>query len=236
MNNIKALPWDSDFFNLNVGQVNLTDSKEISEFNDEYLNSSFDLVYVTVTTEIIQKKIVDIFETAPIENKLTYALAEYATSLIAAKHEIVEISQVTESLLQLTFESGSESRFYKDPKIGKANFEKLYTTWIEKSVNHELADHVFGVFISDQLAGFVTLSLKNNTSQIGLIAVSKEFRGQGVAKSLIEHCLLKALENGCMPMKIVTQAHNLAACNLYKSMGFVEISSVPLFHFWKSRL
>jgi len=235
MNNITALPWDSNFFNLSVGQSNLTDDTELNAFKTEFENSTFDVVYVTAGSENIQKKIVDIWGIAPIEHKRTYALAEYTSPATATKHEIVEIDQVTESLLQLTFESGVESRFYKDPNFGKTKFEKLYTAWIEKSVNHELADHVLGVFISNQLAGFVTLSFKNTTSQIGLIAVSKDFRGQGIAKSLIEHCLLKALENGYMPMKIVTQAHNVAACNLYKSMGFVEISSVPLFHFWKSR-
>lgn len=235
MNNIKSLSWDSNFFNLNVGQAYLTDSTEISELKAEFENASFDLVYVTVTSEIIQKKICDVFKTTPIENKITYELAEYETSAIVARHKIVEINEVTERLLQLTFESGAESRFYKDPNFGKVNFEKLYTAWIEKSVSHELADHVFGVIISNQLAGFATIAFKNNTSQIGLIAVNKEFRGQGIAKSLIEHCVLKALEVGCMPIKVVTQAHNVAACNLYKSVGFIEVSSLPLFHLWKFR-
>lgn len=234
MNNIKTLAWDSDFFGFTIGQVHITNNDEAYEFENVFNNSSFDLVYVTVASELIQNKISDTFHVEPIENKRTYALTDLVAPIVTAQHEIVEINQVTESLVQLTFESGIESRFYKDLHFDKSAFEKLYRTWIEKSVNHELADHVYGVFISNQLAGFVTLSLKNDVTQIGLIAVDEEFRGKGIAKSLIAYCIMKTVQIGKGTIRIVTQAHNLAACSLYESIGFKEISSVPLFHIWKT--
>ena len=36
MNNITALPWDSNFFNLSVGQSNLTDDAELNAFKTEF--------------------------------------------------------------------------------------------------------------------------------------------------------------------------------------------------------
>ncbi len=235
MNNIKPVSWDSIFFNRSIGQVHVTDQIDTYALRREFDNASFDLIYVTAASEHIQNELSAILNQTPIEYKRTYAIATWQNPIRISKHSLVEIDQVTEALIQLTFESGIESRFYKDTNFSKTDFEKLYLAWIEKSISHELADHVFGVVISNQLAGFVTLSLKRDAAQIGLIAVGKAFRGQGVAKELIAHCLTKTVEAGKMPLKIVTQAHNVAACRLYESMGFVEISSVPLFHIWKKR-
>ncbi|ABG60239.1 GNAT family N-acetyltransferase [Cytophaga hutchinsonii] len=235
MNNIQPLSWDSTFFNRNIGQAHVTNAEEADALKIAFDTGSFDLMYVTAASEAIQNKLYDVFNQPPVEHKRTYELAAWSNPEKKPIHNIVEIDQVTQALIQLTFESGIESRFYKDTNFDKSDFEKLYIAWIEKSVKHELADHVFGVFLSNQLAGFVTLAFKQDAAQIGLIAVEKAFRGKGIAKALIEHCVVNAFESGNMPVKIVTQAHNIAACSLYESMGFTETSSVPLFHIWKNR-
>jgi dTDP-4-amino-4,6-dideoxy-D-galactose acyltransferase len=234
MNNIIPLTWDTDFFNRNIGQIHLSTVDSVYSFQDEFHASSFELVYATTETESLTNKVVELFGLVPIEYKRTYSLNHVPSLIPASQYEIVEIKELSPRLKELTFQSGKESRFFKDANIGIVDFEKLYATWIEKSINGALADHVVGVLVSNQLVGFATLAFKIDFAQVGLIAVHTDFRGKGIAKTLMNICISYTQAAGKMPLKVVTQAHNISACRLYESMGFKELSSIPLFHIWKS--
>lgn len=234
MNNILTLTWDSDFFKRNIGQIHLDTVDAVQIFQDEFRLRPFDLVYASTESEPITCAVSEMFGLNPIEYKRTYILADSSTVIPDTQYEIKEIKEMSLGLTKLTLQSGIESRFFKDPSISMDEFEQLYTTWIEKSVTHELANHVFGLFISNKLVGFVTLAFKTDFAQIGLIAVHDAYRGKGIAKTLMNVCIAHTQAAGKMPLKVVTQAHNVGACRLYESMGFKELSSVPLFHIWKS--
>ena len=52
------------------------------------------------------------------------------------------------------------------------------------------------------------------------IGVSKEFRGQGISKALIEKVMIFAKETGAVRVELKTDKANNLAINLYKSVGF----------------
>lgn len=58
---------------------------------------------------------------------------------------------------------------------------------------------------------------------IGMLAVQKEFRGQGIAKKLVEKAIDTMVENGCDEIMLETEVENLAALNLYEGMGFIRM-------------
>ena len=79
---------------------------------------------------------------------------------------------------------------------------------------------------SETVMGFVnlypsysTLSLKRLWI-LNDLGVSREFRGQGIAKELINEVLSFARETKAVRVELKTQTTNLGAQNLYKSLGF----------------
>ncbi|SMN20363.1 similar to Saccharomyces cerevisiae YPR051W MAK3 Catalytic subunit of N-terminal acetyltransferase of the NatC type [Maudiozyma saulgeensis] len=58
---------------------------------------------------------------------------------------------------------------------------------------------------------------------IGMLAVQKEFRGQGIAKKLVGLAIDKMISNGCDEIMLETEVENMAALNLYERLGFIRM-------------
>lgn len=231
---IESLKWDSDFFNLKVGKVYLTDKAALKEFEVEYNQCNFDFINVILAeNEQLVRSFEETFGIKPIENKVTYCFSLENSSNLSNLFKVEELNEFSNTLERLTIESGVESRYNKDPKIEKEFFEEMYKIWIQKSLTKELADVVYGIYLESQLAGFVTLSLKKEYAQIGLIAVDKSYRGKGIAKALLEKCIETARYFKKSSLHVVTQEQNQNACKLYESVGFKKLNSNPIFHLWK---
>ena len=78
------------------------------------------------------------------------------------------------------------SRFRLDPRIPEESFERLYETWIVRSVLGDLADAVLiagrGTDRGDP-AGLISVSLAGGEGSIGLIAVDEVSRHEGKASA-----------------------------------------------------
>ena len=79
---------------------------------------------------------------------------------------------------------------------------------------------------TDNVMGFInlypcysTLSLKRIWI-LNDLAVSKDFRGKGVSKALIEKVMVFAKATGAIRIELKTNVANSRAMNLYKSVGF----------------
>jgi len=58
--------------------------------------------------------------------------------------------------------------------------------------------------------------------------VAKQFRGQGVGRELVAHCLAGARASGFRAMQFnQVVATNLAALSLYRSLGFKRVGKIP---------
>jgi ribosomal protein S18 acetylase RimI-like enzyme len=56
--------------------------------------------------------------------------------------------------------------------------------------------------------------------EIAKLAVSSEFRGQGIARRLVERCIGHAREQGAQQVFLVSNSQLQAALRLYESFGF----------------
>jgi len=140
--------------------------------------------------------------------------------------------EVTQELRFLALESGKFSRFQRDRNFPSAFFEKLYLTWIHRSVKRELADVIFVKYIHQKLVGMVTVSAQNERMDIGLLAVHPHFVGQKIGKALVYAALNYAKEKNFERAQVITQGNNTAGYRLYQSCGYHVRKVEYVYHFW----
>lgn len=79
------------------------------------------------------------------------------------------------------------------------------------------------VEVEDQTGGFIAYYKKSNEHGfIWLLAVNKDFRGQGLGEQLAAHALIKFKKQGVRYVTLATRLINKPALALYKKLGFVE--------------
>ncbi len=127
------------------------------------------------------------------------------------------------------------SRFGVDNRIPPDKFEELYRVWIERSVRREIADDVLVVTNGagvESLAGMVTVKVTEGVGNIGLIAVSEEYRGQGIGSLLVQAAHHWMYRRHASEMNVITQRANAPACRLYERTGYSLASVQYYYHFW----
>lgn len=171
------------------------------------------------------------------DNKVTYLvrLSDLdQESLYEARAEVEEYPFATANreLKHLAVSIGIRSRFGIDPNLPNALMEKMYHSWISNSVKGVIAKHVYIMRHGEKMAGMVTLGEKKKRGDIGLIAVSEAFQGQGVGKKLVLAALGQFLAEGYQQVQVVTQVQNKTACKLYEKVGFQMENVENFYHFW----
>ena len=231
MTNVRPLEWDSNFFGLKVGRVDISASEDSISLasQKQVLKDQYDLIYVFGSQELF-------FEEADanlIDNKVVFALAElsgfnYHESVIDWPVE----NGLTDDVLLLALESGKYSRFKLDGKLPVGSYERLYTRWIEQSVNHSIASDVFCYMIEGKPRGLVTIDLNDGVGTIGLVAIHPDFQHQGIGTSILRHIIRFAHDKRCEKLYVATQLDNEPACHLYKKCGMVIDSITKVWHWW----
>jgi dTDP-4-amino-4,6-dideoxy-D-galactose acyltransferase len=146
---------------------------------------------------------------------------------------VTELVSIDQNLLDLTYQSGHYSRFKIDPNFKSNEFEKLYTAWIEKSINHSMAEKVLGFVVDNKTVGFITIAMKNNAYDIGLIAVDSAHRSLKIGKQLLEYVFRYANSNKVNTITVTTQMQNQGALRFYLQNGFSVNQSTFIYHLWK---
>lgn len=218
--------WDSDFFNLKIGEVNFTDGEDYSNF------TGYDLLYV-VSDEDFNLQI-DGFINSFSEQKVKFnkKLSEiYQTNENVFSHSEIEYN--IQEIYQLAFESGKHSRFLLDKNFGTEKFKELYRLWIDNSISKTFADDVLLYKNNQEIAGLLTYKTTDDSAIVGLIAVSNEYQGKGIGGILLKHLETILYQKGITSLTIPTQFENKQACNFYSKQGYSIFENTFIKHFWK---
>lgn len=232
---MNLLEWDSEFLGIRVAShaMQSMDHETYSSLKNEmdkqgivlcylesgYLLSKMDLISFNISThsEII------LFT----KTRLTFKKELKHKIAVFQKEEII-----SERFYKIVFEAGHKSRFKKDSKFVKNEFERLYRLWIERSVERIIADEVLVVKINGDVVGMVTFNISNEILTIGLIGVDPDFRGQNIGASLMFAVENYAIEHKVSKINVSTQGDNYGAINFYNKNQYSIESTKFIYHLW----
>ncbi|NJK98058.1 MAG: GNAT family N-acetyltransferase [Bacteroidales bacterium] len=205
---ISLLKWDTDFFGFKTGKLNLID-EELGNLLCICKKKEFRLVYLFSDPE--NKSLHEKCRQNGgilVDEKVTFEKKPVQSDPIAKDIEFYKLSLPEVKLYDLALQSGVYSRFNLDHNFTRDIFPKMYKEWIEKSVNGIMADKVLVYKVDNSIAGFVSLSLKKDFAQIGLIAVDSKFRNKSIGKKLIQASEKICLDKNVNNLVVVTQKAN----------------------------
>jgi dTDP-4-amino-4,6-dideoxy-D-galactose acyltransferase len=236
-NTLEILEWDSNFFGYPVAKV-ITEkisADGLGSVINEAKDKGVKLLYVFADpADTVSVESANSADAKLVDQKITFNMKIDNSAVITVDGHIEEFegNQPTEKLVDLSMQSGLYSRYKIDPGFKNNEFERLYLAWIENSVNKKIADHTFVYKEDDQELGFVTLKIKNNTGQIGLIAVDETSRGKSIGKKLVAAVVGKLIQKNIPELDVATQIDNADACNFYKKTGFTGSKTENIYHIW----
>jgi dTDP-4-amino-4,6-dideoxy-D-galactose acyltransferase len=138
------------------------------------------------------------------------------------------------SLEALALEAGAISRFYTDPRFPVDKAHLIFLGIIRNSIARTFANEVLIVHstTSTEPLGVVTLRLRPQHAEVGMLAVDSRVRGRGIGKLLLRHAQQWAVQQGATKLVVVTSTKNETAMKCYSSFGFVESHRQHVFHVW----
>ncbi|MCC6384290.1 MAG: GNAT family N-acetyltransferase [Bacteroidia bacterium] len=235
----KKLEWDTKFLGYPVAQlIPLTfEPSHLANILNELKGKGFRLVYWP--SAVSSQKEIDITRSLGgkfVGTKVLYSrnIENYSFKYAVNKLYLMPYNQpeAEDQLIRLAIESGMFSRFKTDDQFGFNTFRKLYTIWIQDSVQKKIAKEVIVSRHMNDITGLITLGEKTNRGDIGLVAVNSKYRGYGISNLLIEYALNWFKNNGYQSVQVATQGNNRPACLLYEKFGFKQEVKTTFFHFW----
>lgn len=239
---IEYLKWDSDFFSKKIGKIQYKtpDNEKLVELLENAQKESYNLLYLfSSEDQYIDESILNNFSGKLIDRKVLYSQElsdkEKATNL---QHDtLYQIEEYPETILtheieSLAYLSGKYSRFNVDDKFDVDDFQRLYKTWIVKSITKDIADKVYIVKEENAIKGIVTLKYNKDNGEVGLIAIDESVQGKGYGKGLITACKKDLISQNITRLEVPTQFANFSACKFYERCGFQIKSITNIYHFW----
>lgn len=238
MQEYQLLSWDSDVFGFPIAKI-------IPErmAQDQLLHHLADLKQQQVKLVYWASDSLD-----PISQSAALAaggiIADYKTTyqidlenlnnrpVIDAEIESYSQAAPNDDLFELAYESGLYSRFKVDPRISDEQFKKVYRLWMINSVRKQIAQEVLVIKRDNKIVGMVTLGEKNQSGDIGLLAVNPNYRGQQIGSKLVYAAQAWCVNKGYKQGQVVTQQLNLPAAALYEKCGYSVEKVENFFHFW----
>lgn len=111
--------------------------------------------------------------------------------------------------------------------------------WPERSYHYEIMDNPSSsLWVAEtkytdgvkHVVGMIVVWVILDEAHIATLAVHPNFRRQGIAKKLLNICLIDAIKRGLRVATLEVRASNQAAQELYKDFGFVIAGRRPKYY------
>lgn len=235
---LEFLGWDTEFFGYKIGKIAAENGilpELLSESIIEAKKSGFEIVYLILPPDNRQLNDIARRFSAKLVDKKTTFFIKLAGDRVFPLHPSVAAYQskkATKALLDLSLQIGNLSRFKQDKGFSPSEYERLYRTWMRRSVKRELAKEVFVYEEHDSIKGVVTLDINGDIGSIVLLGVDDKWRGQNIGFELVNASKRYFLKQNIGRLEVVTQGSNIPACNLYRKCGFDILDQKNVYHFW----
>ena len=136
-------------------------------------------------------------------------------------------------LREISSDAYIDSRYYFDSNFDNTKVVEFYKSWVEKAVLGKFDHECLCLFNHEKPIGYVTIRyIANKNAQIGLIGISKMYRGQNLGKKILNYLFNYLFKKGINKIFVVTQGRNYYAQRLYQGRGFVTDRTELWFHKW----
>lgn len=149
---------------------------------------------------------------------------------ISSRADINEIMKISAS-------SFSSTHLFADPRLPVKKTQKLYADWSENNIKGRSTKTIVAR-LNSRIVGFINMRQHENDEEfkgkrigiIDLIAISEEFRKQGIGKSLLIHAIEWFSKN--TEVATVGTDKNNPALLFYKSFNFKPYKKEIIYHMW----
>lgn len=230
---LKALDWDSTFWNIPIYSLTLEAEDNWEKVVHMVNESGAALVYLFLPVNADFSELINTNHKIVLKDeKLTYGMGISTLSGQTDDAVVEFVGNPDKEFFELARAAGLFSRFKIDDRLSH-KFNELYDLWLLNSVNQSIADKVF-IYkdVDNSIAAFLTASIKNQTGTIGLIATKENQRGKGIGQKLINHLHDWYLTKKINYSTVVTQKKNIGACHFYEKIGFKLIKEELVYHWW----
>lgn len=220
-NGIKWLEWDSEFFGIKIGKLEV--DRQISQEELREIAQDYNLVYLfseVEQAEIPENELLDI---------KVNSILDYSHQNLRSNQNISKVVEPRHesALNQLVVQNGLHSRFYLDEEL-RPKYDAMYLKWGKNCLNTN-TNHTWFYEEDNKLLGFITVT-KDDRNQIELCTVNPAFRSQGIARKLWLHAFEELSKTGPIRFNLCYQAKNKIAKTFYESLGFSEVEKWFVYH------
>lgn len=128
-----------------------------------------------------------------------------------------------EPLLSIARGRFRHDRFHRDFNVSRASADLRYENWLRTL---HAADKLYGLLWNGALTGFIG----HEGGKLVLHAMAGQHRGHGIAKHLWSVVCADLLQRGERELSSSISAANIAALNLYVSLGFRFRNPLDIYH------
>jgi len=242
---VEQLAWDSDFFGLPIGRINLTrlEKESMIDLLVQAKKQGLACLYFEAdpndptTISAVEKyefQLVDVrvvLEHPFDDRPAPVPRYPIPSDLIIGPHRSDEVLRLQDISAQISL----TSRFCFDGGFGSIQGERLYRLWIQRACDG-FADVVLVARWqqADEAVGLITCISCDDVANIQLAGVHIDYRKRNVGTGLVQAALDWAKTQNAKSMRVVTQARNVPAQRLYQQMGFFTQSMTLFYHKWLS--
>lgn len=228
---IRTLDWDSDFFGLRIGRVDIQTNVDTAELQarQKKLKQQFDLLYIFDTNAVG----FTVEGAHLVDEKILYSKSCEPCKQFSAI-TFYQGTSPSDDLYRLALVSGGYSRFKFDERLPQGSYEKLYRKWIEKACPSYGTNKQILLFKDEHniARGMITVEYEGDKAQIGLVAVDADCQRQGVGTKIMSTMESYLYHRGVLTIDVATQAANIEACRWYERNGFKVQSKTLIYHWW----
>ena len=237
---IDFLGWDSNFFGLKIGKIDLSLTKnlnKLNKFKKSLEESDYDLIYIF--SDISQMPF-------PYFNKTTLTLIDtqihlkmnMPLNIKPLKYELITKDNLPrkvkiDDLFKISDGIAPFSRFSYDSKISKKKVIELYHKFIENSLNGTFGKGlILDTEINGKLIGLFSIDSFDNIGKEIIIGIKKFYRGKGSGRRLFDKSLNYWKDRGVKEVKTIVSARNLDSLNFHLKLGFNIFKINNVYHLW----
>lgn len=238
---IEPLNWDSEFFGMKIGKINITQDIEfdLQKFQEIIAIEKFDLIYIFKFQNILPLDIVLKAELELVDIQLTMSMffnkEKYLNIPYDFKVELTETEK--KECYIIAEETAIVSRFYKEEKVGTDKTRALYRKWIDNALNKSFADGLFLEKYLNSVSGIhlIKTDYINKTGYFTLTGVNPNFKRKGIGNKLwMQSFAYWANESKIEIIKSPFSFQNRESLNFHLKMGFNKVEEIKYIYHYRN--